>query len=235
MMYRLMICFILAAGPAVIGDRAWAGDSEQRTIRVEGRGEVNAVPDAAELHAAAVAVARSAQDAMADVSGNGRALMEAAGKHGVADKDIQTGSISLMPVFERRPRGEPSEAPKITGYRATLRYRVTVRDVKSFGKLLDALVKAGANDLSGIRFFVTEQEKLIDEARRRAVQDARRAAGVLAGSAGVKLGKAIGIEEIGGPSLPQPRGLAMRAESVPIAPGEVSARARVRVVFAIRD
>ncbi|MEX2449446.1 MAG: SIMPL domain-containing protein [Rhodospirillales bacterium] len=222
-------------GLFLIGSQGIAAEPEQRTIRVQGSGEVNVAPDAAELFAAAVAVARSAKDAMAEASEHGRALMAAAARHGVAAKDIQTGSIGLVPVFEQRPRTEPSAAPKITGYRASLRYRVVARDVKSFGTLLDGLVKAGANDLSGIRFFVTSREKLIDDARRRAVQDARRAAQTLADAAGVKLGAAIGIEDVGGPSLPQPRGLAMRAESVPIAPGEVTARARVHVVFAILD
>ncbi len=220
---------------AVSSSSVLAAEPEQRIIRVQGEGEVAAAPDAAELFAAVVTVARGADEAMKEASKKGHALIKAANKQGVTEKDIQTGTISLVPVFERRPRGQPAQAPKISGYRATLRYRITARQVKTFGKLLDVLVKAGANNLSGIRFFVTDQHKLANEARRRAVQDARRAASVLAAAAGVKLGPAIKIEDIGGIAIPRPRGLSMRAESVPIAPGEVSAKARVRVVFAIVD
>ena len=140
-----------------------------------------------------------------------------------------------MPVFERRRRDEPAKEPKITGYRASLRYRVTSRNVKTFGTLLDVLVAAGANNLSGIRFFVIEHVELANEARRRAIADARRSATVLAAAANVKLGPPLTIQDTGGVSVPQPRSLALRASSMPIAPGQVSARARVRVVFSLLD
>ena len=231
------LSFSLLLSLVILSNHSVAAEPEKRTLHVTGSGEVHQTPDAAELYAAISAVARSAKDAMAEVSQKGHAMLKAAEKHGIEKRDIQTGSISLVPVYERRRRSEPAMEPKITGYRANLRYRIASRKIKTFGTLLDVLVEAGANNVSGVRFFVTEHTKIANEARRRAIADARRSAAVLATAAGVKLGPAIRIEDNGGVSVPQPvaRSMSLRSASMPIAPGQVSARAQVRVVFSLLD
>jgi uncharacterized protein YggE len=88
----------------------------------------------------------------------------------------------------------------------------------------------------GIQLTVAEPEKLVDEARKKAVADARRKADLFAAASGVRVGAVISIEEAEG-VMPAPRammGAAMReAASVPIEAGEIELRASVRVVFAI--
>ena len=215
----------------------WFKKSDKRTLSINGSGEVRKKPDAAELHAAINAVARTAKDAMSEVSEKGNAMLVTATKHGIKPEDIQTGSISLFPVYERRRRNEPAHEPKLTGYRASLSYRVTSKQIKTFGELIDALVKAGVNNISGIRFYVTDHISMAKEARRRAIEDARRAAQVMAAAAGVKLGSALKIQDSGGVAVPRSYAVArtLRASSMPVAPGQVSARARVHIVFSIHD
>jgi len=239
--FAVNLCLALLLSASVFVLAACSDDepkkSEKRTLSITGSGEVSAKPDAAELQAAINAVARTAKEAMAEVSEKGNGMLDAAKDNGIKPEDIQTGSISLIPVYERRQRGEPVKEPKITGYRASLSYRISSKKIKSFGPLIDALVKVGANNISGIRFYVTDHITMANEARRRAVEDARKAAQVMADAAGVKLGPAIRIQDSGGAS-PRPRfakTMALQAASMPIAPGQVSARSRVSIVFSIYD
>jgi uncharacterized protein YggE len=89
--------------------------------------------------------------------------------------------------------------------------------------------------MNGVRFFVDQTEKLLDEARRRAVADARRKAQLYAGAADVRLGRVIEISE-GAIAAPGPvlRTLSRAsAESVPIAQGEQTLRVSVSVTYAL--
>ena len=61
------------------------------------------------------------------------------------------------------------------------------------------LVGAGANDIGGINFSVSQASKLLDEAREQAIADARRKAEIYARAAGVTLGAPLSISEGGAP------------------------------------
>ena len=84
--------------------------------------------------------------------------------------------------------------------------------------------------MSGIEFVVSEQSKLLDQARDDAIADTRRKADLYAKAAGAKLGRVVSITEEG--SAPPPRPIqALRAGAVPIAPGEQTLRAIVTVSY----
>jgi uncharacterized protein YggE len=122
----------------------------------------------------------------------------------------------------------------IRGYRATNQVQVEVVGVDKVGGVLDALVAAGANELGGITFGIAEPTPLLDEARRKAVADARRKAELYAAAANVTLGRVTHVDETGGggpPPVPYARMEAMAA--TPIAAGELDLTASVTVTFAI--
>ena len=97
-------------------------------------------------------------------------------------------------------RAEPRPAPPaIVGYRASNRVTVRLRDVTKVANVIDTLVGAGANDIGGINFTVSQASKLLDEAREKAVADARRKAEIYAKAAGVTLGAPLSISEEGAP------------------------------------
>ncbi len=68
--------------------------------------------------------------------------------------------------------------------------------------MIDTLVGAGANEIGGINFVVTQASKLLDDAREQAIADARRKAEIYAKAAGVTLGAPLSISEAG--LRPQP-------------------------------
>ena len=101
--------------------------------------------------------------------------------------------------------------------------------------VIDVLVGAGANDIGGINFTVTQASKHLDEAREKAIADARRKAEIYAKAAGVTLGEPISISEEGAP-VPVYRGkmAAPMAAGAPVAQGEETLSVTVSVSWAIK-
>jgi uncharacterized protein YggE len=92
---------------------------------------------------------------------------------------------------------------------------VKIRDIGTLPSILDHAIGAGANEMSGIEFVVSEQSKLLDQARDEAIADAHRKAALYVKAAGGKLGHVVAITEAG--SIPPPRPVAtMRAGGVPV-------------------
>jgi uncharacterized protein YggE len=153
---------------------------------------------------------------------------------GIDEKDYQTSRLSLQPQNSIPKQGAPST---IIGYRASNRVTVRLRDVAKIANIIDVLVGAGANELGGINFMVSQASKLLDNAREQAVADARRKAEIYAKAAGVSLGAPISISEEGAaqPVFRAKMALPMAAAPTPIAQGEETLSISVAVVWAIKQ
>jgi hypothetical protein len=146
---------------------------------------------------------------------------------GIADKDVQTSRLSLQPQYDPNKPG----AAHLTGFQVTNQVTVKIHDIAKLPAILDRAIAAGANEMSGIEFLVSDQSKLLDQARDEAIADARRKADIYAHAAGAKIGHVVAIVESGG-QPPMPMGMqAMRAGAVPVAPGEQTLRATVTVSY----
>ena len=147
--------------------------------------------------------ARAASDANAKEM---TAVLAAIKESGVADRDIQTTSLSLQPQYDPNKTG----AARLIGFQVNNQVTVKIRDIGQLPAVLDRAIAAGANEMSGIEFVVSEQAKLLDQARDAAIADARRKAELYANAAGMKVGRVMAIAEEG--SAPPPRAFqAMRA------------------------
>jgi uncharacterized protein YggE len=173
--------------------------------------------------------AREASDA--NNAAMGKVLLALKGA-GIEEKDYQTSRLSLQPQYAPNRSG-PSP---VVGYRASNRVTVRLRDVAKVANIIDVLVGAGANELGGINFMVSQASKLLDEAREKAVADARRKAEIYAKAAGVTLGEPLSISEEGG-AAPVFRGKmlgGMAASAAPVAQGEETLSVTVSVSWAIK-
>jgi uncharacterized protein YggE len=201
-------------------------------ISVTGEATVSVPPDLAEIEGGVTSEAKTAREASeANNAAMGKVLQALKGA-GIEAKDIQTSRLSLQPQSAPNRSG-PSA---IAGYRASNRVTVRVRDVTKVAGVIDTLVGAGANDIGGINFVVSQASKLLDEARERAVADARRKAEIYARAAGVTLGAPLSISEEGN-SAPAPyrRMAAGMAASAPVAQGEETLAVTVSVSWAIKQ
>ena len=152
---------------------------------------------------------------------------------GIDEKDFQTSRLSLQP---QNSSGKASGPPTIVGYRASNRVTIRLRDVTKLASVIDTLVGAGANDIGGINFMVSQASKLLDEAREKAIADARRKAEIYAKAAGVTLGAPLSIAEGGAPGPIFYRRMAapMAASGAPVAQGEETLQVTVSVSWAIK-
>jgi len=208
----------------------------ERMISVDGIGTAGTKPDTAEIHVAVISNKATAGDAMATVSDKAVGVLTSLTAQGIADKDIQTGSISLNPVYQRQQKNGQQE-PKVIGYRASIENRVRIHRIDTLGDILDGLTKEGADRLGNIRFFVADTNALQAEARSNAMKNAFAIAEQLSRAAGVKLGEVVSIVEGDnrGPVRQRREVRFASAQSgVPVMPGNVSEQVRVHVVFAIK-
>src|SRR6185295_4581463 len=226
LMSRVAFVVVLAlalAGCAPMGGPGAHHPPRVATVTVFGSGTVSAAPDMAEITTGVVTQAPTAAQALAANSQAMERLLQALGGLGVAARDIQTTNISVSPL---RRQGRDGQPPEITGYEVTNQVRVKVRDLGSLGRVLDQQVGQGANLVYGIQFGRQEPAPLLDEARKRAMADARRKADLYAAAAGLKVGRVVAVQEAGAASpRPEISPRVMMSAAVPVAPGEQEVQA----------
>jgi uncharacterized protein YggE len=231
---------VLGGAPPGIGQEQSPGSRppamsppEVPFIMVVGSGTAAARPDMAEVSGGVVTQASTAAQALTQNSLAMDRVLKTVTALGIADRDVQTATINVTPM-RRQGRQEP-QPPEIVAYEVSNQVRIKVRDLAILGRVLDALVGQGANVLGGISFSVADPAPILDQARTRAMADARRRADVYAQAAGVKVGPVLSIREAT-PGIPRfaemPRTLALSA--VPVAPGQQEFQASVTVTYAIR-
>lgn len=207
------------------------GGKVERTVSVSATGSVVAEPDIAQVSAGVVTEADTARDAMSRNSSVMAKLIEGLKGAGIPPKDIQTTTVNVEPRYTQPKDGRPAT---INGYRVVNQVRLTVRDVKRVGDIIDQAMTLGANQIHHIAFDVADAETLKDEARRRAMENARRRGELYAKAAGGQLGPVLRISESVGDVQPMPGPRAAMRASVPIEPGTRMLEVDVHVTYALQ-
>ena|SRR5580700_2112081 len=236
MKHRISLATILAAAVAagtLLAVPARAQTEPPAMISVTGEAQVSVPPDLAHIDGGVTSEAKTAREASdANNAAMGKVLLALKGA-GIDEKDYQTSRLSLQPQNSSSKPGGPST---IVGYRASNRVTIRLRDIAKLANVIDTLVGAGANEIGGINFTVSQASKLLDEAREQAIADARRKAEIYARAAGVTLGAPLSITEGGapGPILYRRMAAPMAAAGVPVAQGEETLQVTVSVSWAIK-
>lgn len=217
---------VVAAGNAVL------------TISADGRS--TRTPDLAVFSAGVTTQAKTAAAALAENAERMNAVIAALKASGIAERDIQTSNLSVNPVYGQ-PRtdsnGNVTGEPVIIGYQAANQVEVKQRKIAGYGKTIDTLVSAGANQVSGPSFQLDNPDAASDEARIDAMKKARARADLYAKAAGMNVKRILTISEGGGYN-PQPMVMFARAEKTmadaapsPVSAGELQIGANVTVTF----
>jgi len=248
LMFGLGVFLALAAIFAIMG-HATADDTplstdktvKEKTITVTGTGSVYAVPDIAKFSTGVVTEADTSSDAMQKNAQLMDAVVNAIKRAGIPDKDIKTSRVTLEPVYNyySQPQGA-TEKPKIVGYRATNTVTVTIRDMSKIGTTIDAANGAGANQVNGVSFELSDENAadVYKQALKKAVSDGSDKAKTIADAAGTG---AITLKSLSesGQYYPQPvyMDMATKAAGVssaaptPVSPGEQKVQATVTMVY----
>jgi uncharacterized protein len=224
--------YVAATLALLLGAPALAQSDIPPAISVTGEASISVPPDLASVDAGVASDAKTAREA-SEANNTAMAKVLAALKAANIDaKDIQTSRLSLQPQYAPNRAG-PSP---VVGYRASNRVTVRIRDVSKAASVIDTLVGAGANDIGNISFEVSQASKLLDDAREKAVADARRKAEIYAKAAGVTLGAPLSISEEGAPQpIFRAKVAPMAAAPTPIAQGEETLSISVSVTWAIKQ
>ena len=218
----------LAFGLVLLAFSAVSGQAADRLVTVTGEATVAVAPDMAVIRVGVTSAGKTAREASDINARQMTAVLAAIKDAGIGPRDIQTSRLSLQPQYDPNRSG----TARLLGFQATNQITFNIRDIDKLAGIIDQAIAAGANEMSGLEFVVSEQSKLLDQARDDAIADARRKAERYARAAGVKLGAVTSISEEG--STPQPRLIqAMRAGAAPVAPGEQTLRAVVTVSYDI--
>jgi uncharacterized protein len=222
---------LVVATAALLAAPAVAQPVPPAAISVTGEASVSVPPDLAQVDGGVTSDGKTAREASdTNNAAMGKVLLALKGA-GIDEKDYQTSRLSLQPQYAPNRSG-PSP---VVGYRASNRVTIRVRDMTKVANVIDVLVGAGANEVGGINFMVSQASKLLDDAREKAVADARRKADIYAKAAGVTLGEPLSISEEGS-SVPLYRGkmAAPMAAGAQVAQGEETLSVTVSVTWAIK-
>jgi uncharacterized protein YggE len=202
-------------------------------LDVVAEGQASRVPDIATIRAGVVTQAATAAGALSANAAQMTRVLAALKAAGVAERDVQTATISLSPQY----RYAENQPPVITGYQASNSVAVKFRDIARSGAILDALVRQGANQIDGPNLSIDQLESAQDEARTDAVKRARARAELYAKALGMRVERLVSLSE-GDGGMPGPVPVMMvRAQAkdaTQVVPGEQQVGVNLRVRFLLK-
>ena len=202
-------------------------------LDITASGEVTRVPDVAVISAGVVTRQQTASSAIQENSSRMERVLAALKKAGVAERDVQTSSLSLSPEY----RYQENQPPQLVGYTASNQVSIRFRDIRNSGKILDALVAEGANQINGPSLTIDKPEAALDEARQQAIANGRARAELYARTLGKRVARVVSVSEGGGNyPVPPPMPVMMEARmagqaDTKVVPGEQKLQVSVSMVF----
>lgn len=203
---------------------------QKPSVDVTGEGIVSIIPDQVTIKAR---VENTGKDAKTVKQQNDVIVNEVFSmlrKLAVKEKYIQTAYVRLSKNYEY--------TTKTFNYAANQSISIKLTDLSSYEKVMNGLLNSGINRIDGVRFSSSQQRDLEQEARKKAVMNAKIKAIDYAGVLEQKIGKAIRISEFQQSSSPQPmlRSMAIMESDAAssqqtIAPGEMEIKVRITISF----
>ena len=235
---QIVLASLFGVMVMVISSQTMA-EVENRYITVQGHGETSAPPDTAWVSSGVNTQADTADEALKQNNSLMQEVIDVFKDADIDDKNIQTSGFNVHPVYDYSRNTSP---PKLTGYQVSNSVTVKLTDLDRLGELLDDVVNAGSNQISGIRFGFDDNEALLDEARKNAIANALKKAQLYAQAADVEVGDVVSISEMQ-INFPQPvyhraemaQAKMMDAGSVPVMSGEQEISASVNVVYELEN
>lgn len=202
------------------------------SVAASGLGETTVVPDRAMISVAVESQGETAAAAGAENAKKQTRVIDAVKAAGIAAAQIRTVGYNVFPEYAQAA----GKGPRVTGYRAHNTVQVEVRNIESVGKVIDAVLAAGATNLGSLSLFASNTDAARREALQKAVAKARSDAEAVATAAGGSLGALLELttEPFGNPQ-PIFRNLAMAearvamAAPTPIETGEMTVQAVVHI------
>jgi uncharacterized protein YggE len=221
--------------PTLYSDVSQDASENQKTISLTGSGSASAQADQARINLGVQITSEFASEAINENAEKMSAVIEAIMALGVSEEDIMTTSYSVYPQYDWTENGRVFK-----GYTVTNLVQITIKDLDIVGDVIDAAAVAGANQINGISFELSEvkREELKTNAYIAALTDAQDKADVIAETLGLTIS---GVQSVSEYSYSPVRSYDYLEESVamdgaarvstPIVSGELSVTVSVHIVF----
>ena len=161
------------------------------TVTFSGEGKATAKPDIAFISLSIITDGATSKEAQDKNSPKSQAVVKFLKSQGIEDKDVKTTGYNIYPQYKYSPTGITS----IQSYQAVQSFEVKVRDLEKVSTILDGATSAGANQVSNLGLRIENMDKVQAEARKQAVEDAKKKAEELEDQVGIKLGKIVSYSE----------------------------------------
>lgn len=236
---------------ALVGFVFWQYTSTRvsRTFQVNGQGKVNIVPDLAAFTFSVITQGdKDIGSLQKENTDKVNAAIDFIKSKGVDSKDIKTQNYNLSPRYQSYScpvnQSKPCPPPDIIGYTISQSVSVKIRDFSKIGDILVKVVEYGANQLPQLSFTLEDPTAAQNEARAKAIEDAKEKAKTMADAGGFRLGKLLNIGEgyvssIGMPYaisqlMPATGAGAPAAPTPTIEPGSQDVSANVTLTYEIK-
>lgn len=200
-----------------------------RTISVKGIGEIETMPNVAELQITVRTDAIDVTEAQRENAVQMNRVIQSLLALNIQRDDIQTAMYNVFPRYDfidgRR---------EFRGYEVTNSISVTVRDIAQVGTVIDTAVKNGATEISQVEFKLDNKETYYQNALQLAMQNAWGKACAIAKSLGLTYPPTpieVIEESIGGPILFRAAAFTEQSSETPIEPGKITIKAEVTVKY----
>ncbi len=176
--------------------------SSYRSFSVSGEGKITAIPDIAQFTFSVIT--EGGKDIAAlqrDNTDKTNKAIDFLKEQSVEAKDIKTLNYSLSPRYQtyscNHPESGVTPCPpsEIVGYTIAQTFSIKIRDFTKIGSAFGGVVENGANSVSSILFTIDDPTALENQARDKAIAQARDQANLVAKAGGFRVGRLISIDE----------------------------------------
>lgn len=234
-MKTYLFAALISLATVFAGGTAFAAEEKGSRLSLTGEGKVSVAPDVGYINFGVVTSAVTATDALTENEKAMKKVFDSLAALGLTKKEIQTSNFSLSRKYEYKKDHEPKEV----GYTVSNTVNVTVCDLTKMGKVLDTVVKDGANRVNHVLFGVKNSQELLDKARKQAIADVLRKAKLYAEGGEFRLVQIVSLTESEGGYRPRVFYAAAASERAPrggdvsVSGGEVNLTVHVSVVWEI--
>lgn len=219
-----------APGAVPLDAQAASNQGPPRIIAT-GTGEARVSPDRATIFVGVQSRAATAAAAGADNARRQKAVLDTLKALGLTSDQLSTLNYNVSPEMQYNQNGG---SPRVTGYVVTNTVRADVRKIDDVGRLIDAALGKGANEISSLQFYSSKADSARRAAMAEAVRNARADAEALAAAAGGSVGPILEMSTSSPPVRPfseMPMAKMAAAQPTPIEPGQQTISASVNVRF----
>ena len=175
----------------------YIGKSGRDTISIDGEGKVTAKPDVALVELGVITDAATVNLAQTQNTSKMNAVIDAVKVLGVEAKDIQTENYNIQPRYDYS-----TSKQTLIGYEVSQNVAVKVRNLDKVGDIIAKAGDLGANQVGGMSFTIDDPKALQEQAREKAIDDAKSKADLLAKKLGLQVVRVVSFTESSGNVTP---------------------------------